>query len=293
MPTALLALAFLASAPRPAPRIEVQGHRGARALRPENTLPAFEYALEVGVDVLELDLVATQDDHLVVMHDPHLNPLLCVGPEGAAVPEGVAVRSLTLAQLKTYDCGAKQNPRFPKQVPVPGPRVPTLEALLEHVEASRHPAARKVAFNIELKLEPGRPELYPTPERFAELVLAPLKARGLLERVVIQSFDHRPLAAVKARAPKVKVAMLLSDNFPNPVAIARDLKAAIISPHHEWMTRDAVAALHAAGVKVVPWTANDEAAWARLVDMGVDGIITDDPAALIAYLKGRGLRSTQ
>lgn len=292
MPAALLAMALLTAA-RPGPRIEVQGHRGARALRPENTLPAFEYALSVGADMLELDVVVTKDDQVVVMHDPYLNPVLCTGPDGAPVPEGLAVRSLTLEALQRYDCGALKNPRFPRQVPVPGTRVPTLEAVLDLVKASPHPAAKKVGFNIELKLEPAHPELFPTPERFAELVVGLLGRRGVLNRVVIQSFDYRALVAVKALAPKARLAMLISDTFPNPVAIAKDLGAAIISPHHEWITKEAVRALHAEGVRVVPWTANDEAAWARLVDLGVDGIITDDPAALIAYLQGRKLRSTQ
>lgn len=284
------------AAPRPAPaaptepRIEVQGHRGARAMRPENTLPAFGYALEVGADVLELDVVVTRDDRLVVAHDPHVSPALCTGPKGRPVPEGLAIRSLTLAELRRFDCGAKKNPRFPEQVPAPGARIPTLEEVLDFVAKHEAPAAKTVGFNIETKIEPAHPELFPTPARFAGLLVQTLEAKAVVDRAVVQSFDARPLRAVRAKNPKIRIAMLISDNAPPLVPIAKDLGAAIISPHHEWITKAAVAELHAAGVRVVPWTANDEAAWARLVKMEVDGIITDDPARLIAYLKRRGLR---
>lgn len=293
LPLTLLALAVPLTGHakvRSKAKIQVQGHRGARALRPENTLPAFDYALEAGVDVLELDLLMTKDDRLVVMHDPHVSPVLCSGPRGRAVPKGLAVRTLTLAKLQTFDCGAKKNPRFPKQQPVPGTRIPTFEAVLDHVLASKHPSAQRVHFNIETKLEPAHPELFGRPKAIAARVVRLLKARGLLDRAVLQSFDARTLVAAKALAPTLRTSMLISDNAPPLVPIAKALGASFISPHHEWITAENVRELHAAGIKVVPWTANDAAAWQRLVAMEVDGIISDDPAALIAWLTQRGLR---
>src|SRR6266571_4402682 len=107
-----------------APKILVHGHRGTRARRPENTLPAFEYAIDQGVDVLELDVAVTKDDVAVISHDPLINVTICSGPN-----PGVAIRSLTLAELHRYDCGAKRNPNFPDQVPIPGTRVPTLDEI--------------------------------------------------------------------------------------------------------------------------------------------------------------------
>src|SRR5450755_4710334 len=108
-----------------APRILVHGHRGARALRPENTIPAFEYAIQAGADVLEMDVAVTKDNVLVISHDPHINPEICQGPH-----PGIAIRQLTLAELREYDCGALKNPHFPKQQPVPGTRIPTLDEVL-------------------------------------------------------------------------------------------------------------------------------------------------------------------
>ena len=107
-------------------RILVHGHRGARAMRPENTIPAFEYAIAQGVDVLELDMAVTKDDVLVVSHDPMLNPAICTGP---GTP--VAIRTLTLAELRKWDCGGKQNPLFSKQTPVPGTPIPTLDEVFD------------------------------------------------------------------------------------------------------------------------------------------------------------------
>jgi glycerophosphoryl diester phosphodiesterase len=275
---------------KPAQKIQIHGHRGARGVRPENTLPAFEYALKAGVDVLEFDLVVTKDDQLVVSHDAHINPVICVGPKGQPVAKDTPIRQLTLAQVRKYDCGSKQNPRFPDQVLVPGTRIPTLEEVLKNVKASKHPAAKTVHFNIETKIEPARPDLYPSPKRFAELVVQALNRAAVVPRTILQSFDARTLIAAKARDPKLRTSMLISDNAPPMVPIAKALKAEFISPHHLWITAEEVSKLHAAGVQVVPWTANSPEAWQRLVKLGVDGIITDYPGRLTAWMKKRGLR---
>ncbi len=265
--------------------IEVQGHRGARAVRPENTLAAFEYALGVGVDTLELDLAVTKDDVVVVSHDPHLTPERCLGPKGIILATPVAIRELSLEQVKAYDCGSLKNPRFPRQVLAPA-KIPTLDEVFALVKASKRP----VHFNLETKIFPAHPELTPEPKEFAELVVASVRRHGMVARTIVQSFDYRTLEAVKEIAPKLRIAMLQPDGLVPLVPVAKALRAEIVSPHHEWILKADVDALHAAGVRVVPWTANDEAAWARLLDLGVDGIITDDPAALITYLQKRGRR---
>lgn len=280
----MLALAAAPPEGRAMRSIEVQGHRGARAVLPENTLPAFTRALEVGAHTLELDVLATKDDVLVVGHDPILSPDLCLGPGGARLSGEVRVRALTLAELGAYDCGTLKNPRFPRQQPVPEARMPTLDEVFELVKTSKLPAARTVKLNIEAKSVPGQPELAPSPERFAELLVAAFAKSGLLERVTLQSFDHRILRAAKAREKRLVLAALVSDNHVDFVALSKGLGAAIVSPDKLWITKEDVDALHAAGVRVIPWTANTEAEWRRLVELGVDGIITDDPEALIRWL---------
>src|SRR5262245_19553289 len=259
--------------------ILVHGHRGARALRPENTIPAFEYAIQAGVDVLEMDMAVTKDDVLVVSHDPLLNPELCKGP-GPARP----IRTLTLGELRQWDCGTLRNPRFPKQTPIPGTRIPTLDEVFDL--ASRG----KFEFNIETKIFVDHPEYTPSPENFARLVLEAVRRHGLEARVILQSFDFRTLHAIKALAPAMRLSALYEQGPDSFVEVARRAGALIVSPEKDLVTPRKVKAAHAAGLQVVPWTANTRPEWDALVFAGVDAIISDDPAALIAYLKEKKLR---
>jgi len=269
------------------PTVEVQGHRGARGMRPENTLAAFRYALGVGVDVLELDVVVTKDEQLVVAHDLFLNPAICLAPGGGPITGRVPLRSLTLEELRRYDCGTLRNPRFPRQRPVPGERIPTLEEVFTLLETTD--GAAGVRLNIEAKSVPSRPDLTFTPAGWAEALAEALATPSRRARVTVQSFDHRILRALKARLPDVVIAALIAESLPDLVELARDLGAGIISPNLEWITGPVVDALQRAGVRVIPWTANTEDEWARLLDLGVDGIITDDPAGLVNFLHRRGL----
>ncbi|MFO0722698.1 MAG: glycerophosphodiester phosphodiesterase [Myxococcota bacterium] len=278
-------LVFYAVGAMPAAALEIQGHRGARAARPENTLPAFEHGLEVGADVLELDLLVTRDDQLVIGHDPILNPEICLDPSGKPLAGEVLVRSLRLEELQRYDCGSLRHPRFPRQVLVPKTKMPTLSELFALVRARKD--AARVRFNVEIKSVPGRPELGPPPEAFAKLLVDLLAKEKMSAQVVVQSFDHRTLREVHRLNKDLAISALTSDNYLDYVAIARGLGAKIISPDQLWITAEAVKELHAAGVRVIPWTANSEAEWARLIGLGVDGIITDDPEGLRRYLSAR------
>jgi len=260
-------------------RILVHGHRGARAVLPENTIPGFEYAIQAGADVLEMDVVVTNDDVPVVSHDPEINPEICRGPH-----PGAAIRTLTLAELREYDCGSLKNPRFAKQQLAPGARIPTLDEVLS---LSAH---TDVQFNIELKSFPNHPELAPPPDIFALLVLQAIRKRNLDSRSIVQSFDFRVLHAMKRLAPEIRIAALWEGAGRSFVEIAHEALTSIVAPEFHLVTPEAVEAAHAAQLELVPWTANTPEDWQKLIDAGVDGIITDDPAALIAYLKQNGLR---
>jgi glycerophosphoryl diester phosphodiesterase len=259
--------------------IQVHGHRGARAMRPENTLPAFEYAIAQGVDALELDMAVTKDNVIVVSHDPVLEAPVCTGPREKAV-----IHELTLAEVREWDCGAKQNPAFPKQQAVPGTKMPTLEEVFALAPKG------KFLFNIETKSFVDKPELTPPPEEFARMVLAAIRRHHLEARVVLQSFDFRTLIAMKKLAPQIKLSALYSGPAKDFVAIGREAGAGIVSPLAALVTVEQVKAAHAAGMEVLPWTVNTPEEWERLANAGVDGIISDDPAALIAWLKAKGKR---
>src|SRR4051794_328960 len=256
--------------------IQVHGHRGARAMRPENTLPAFEYAIAAGVDALELDMAVTKDNVLVVSYDPELRAPVCTGPTEKAV-----IHQLTLAEVRQWDCGAKQNPAFAKQQAVPGTKMPTLDEVFALAPKG------KFLFNIETKIFPARPELTPPPDEFARMVLAAIRKHHLESRVVLQSFDFRTLHAMKKLAPEIRRSALYSGAPRDFVAIAKEADAQIVSPEYRLVTPEQVKAAHAARLEVLPWTADKPEDWAKLVAAGVDGIISDDPAALIAFLKSR------
>lgn len=259
-------------------RILVHGHRGARARRPENTLPAFRYAIGIGVDVLELDVAVTKDNVPVISHDPLINATICSGPK-----PGIPIHTLTRSELDAYDCGAKKNPLFPDQVPVPGTRIPNLD------EVFALSAGNSVQFNVETKIFADRPELTPDPETFTKMILDLVRKHGLESRVILQSFDPRTLRVMKRLDPAIRRAALFEEKR-DWNEVAKEFEATLLSPEEHLVTPALVAQAHAAGREVVPWTSDTPADWARLVDAGVDAIITDDPAVLIAWLKARGLR---
>ncbi|HJQ59557.1 MAG TPA: glycerophosphodiester phosphodiesterase [Vineibacter sp.] len=312
-----LAVASLASIDAWAQGFDLQGHRGARGLAPENTLAGFRKTLEIGVTTLETDLAVTQDGTLVLSHDPLLNPDLTRGPDGKwLAATGPTIRSLTLTQVKSYDVG-RLNPdsryakQWPEQVAVDGERIPTLAELVELTAAIGKPQVR---FNIETKLTPQRPQDTPDPATFAALAIDAVRRQNIAARSTIQSFDWRTLTAIKRQAPDLQTACLTIDsggmNTVRPDAggaspwhdglkatdhggsVPRLVKAAgcgTWSMFWRNLTPELVAEARALGLKVVPWTVNDRADMARLLDMGVDGLITDYPDRLRAVMAGRGM----
>lgn len=276
----VVALTVMALAAYGQTRIPVHAHRGARVERPENTLAAFERAMEVGADMIELDTTVTKDNVVVVSHDPILNRKLCAGPEGEA-----RIRFMTLAEVKKFDCGAKPDPAFPGQKAVPGEWVPTLDEALELLKKGDS------AYNIEVKSDPKKPDLYPDPASYAKLVVDAIRRHKAEKRVQVQSFDFRIVIEVKKIAPELRLCALYGGMPKDFVEISKEAGGVkYVAPHYMLVTKDKVEAAHKAGLKVIPWTVNSPEAWDRLIDAGVDEIITDDPAGLIAHLKAKGRR---
>ncbi len=309
-----LALLLASVCAWPAAAFDVEGHRGARGLAPENTLAAFQRALDIGVTTLETDLAVTRDGVLVISHDPHLNADLVRGPDGGGLAgKGPTIHSLTLAELQRYDIG-RVNPgsayakQFPLQQPADGQRFPTL------AEVFALGAGKSVRFNIETKITPTSGGETPEPAVFARLTVDAIRSAGNSARVTVQSFDWRTLAEVKKIAPEIDTACLTIETAGNDTVQRR---AAVPSPwlaglslaqHGDSLPRvvkaagcatwsmfwrnlapDAVAQAHALGLKVLPWTVNDPADMARLIDWRVDGIITDYPDRLRRVMAEKGL----
>jgi len=320
----LLALfpALLLGACATAPPFDVQGHRGARGLAPENTLPAFERALAIGVTTLELDVAVTRDGVVVISHDPRVNPDLARGPDGKWI-EGtpLEIHDLTYLELMKYDVGrlkpgTNYAKSFPDQVPVDGTRIPRLADLFALVERLGN---RQVRFNIETKVSPLAPDQTLPVTPFTRALLAEVRKAGMASRTSIQSFDWRTLAVVQKEAPEMPTVYLTAqqkflDNIcTGPQAgtpevppyacesspwtgdyqlqvqgsVPKMVKAAggdIWSPFHRDIDAAKVAEAHALGLKVIAWTVNDPESIAKVLALGVDGIISDRPDIVRAEL---------
>jgi len=287
-------------------RLDLQGHRGARGLAPENTLPAFARALGIGVTTLEMDCAITQDGAVVVSHDPALNPDITRGPDGKWLGKaGPAIWSLTFSELQRYDVG-RLNPsnayakRWPEQQPADGTHIPRLADVFALVRKSGNEAVR---FNIETKISPLEPNQTTGPEDFARKLVAAIREGGMARRATIQSFDWRTLQVVQKEAPEIATVYLTVQKgfmdsiqadkdgspwtagvkFRDHGSVPRMVKAAggtVWSPYYAEITREQVKEAQSLGLKVVVWTANDPADMRRLIEWGVDGIISDRPDLL-------------
>jgi glycerophosphoryl diester phosphodiesterase len=304
----LLALALAL----PAFAFDLQAHRGGRGLMPENTLPAFEHALALGVDTLELDIGVTADGVVVIAHDPYLNPLIVRDAGGQFLPagKGPLIRSLSFAQLQAYELGRIQPgtpyaTTFATQQGRDGLRFPTLASLFARAKAL---GANEVRFNIETKLDPGRPEDTVSAEAMTRALLQVVREAGMAQRVTIQSFDWRSLQLVQQLEPRMSTAYLTiqtanTDNVRDGTwtaglriadhgSVPRLVKAAggaVWSPNGGAVTEALVKEAQALGLKVVPWTINAPADLDRFIGWGVDGLITDYPDRLREAMARRGM----
>lgn len=301
-----------AGAPGSSRGFDLQAHRGGRGLAPENTLAAFSQATALGVDTLELDIGLSADGVPVVSHDTRLNPDHTRDAQGRWLPaQGPSIHSLTVAQLQAYDVGrldpaTAYGRQFATQQPHDGERIPTLAQLFARLQAQ---GATRVRFNIETKIDPTKPEETSMPEPMVRALLAEIDRAGVASRVTVQSFDWRTLALVGRLAPQLPRAYLTSartlrdSRWTAGLAAAdfgstpRLVKAAagagpgalIWSPAFADLTPEALREAHALGLAVLPWTVNQRADMARLLDWGVDGLITDYPDVLRSVMAERGL----
>lgn len=312
----LLAPFVLATAlVRPAGAFDLEGHRGTRGLAPENTLAAFRKALAIGVTTLETDLAVTRDNVLVLSHEPYLNPALTRDGSGRFLSaNGPDIHAIDLAALRRYDVG-RLNPGhsygkgFPEQVPADGERMPTLDELFALAREQG-----TVRLNLETKITPGGEHGVPDPATFARLVLAAIDRSGMAERIAVQSFDWRTLVEIKRQRPRQATACLtIVASSMNTVqadasgaspwhaglkladhgSLPRLVKAAgceTWSMFWRNLTPPLAAEAKALGLKVLPWTVNDPGQMAQLIDLGVDGLITDYPDRLRKVLAAKGMR---
>lgn len=303
--------ALVALLPLAAVAFDLQGHRGARGLAPENTMAAFRAALALGVTTLETDVGITRDGVPVLVHDRSLNPATTRDADGRWVGAPTPrVRDLDAEALRRFDVG-RLDPastyarQWPQQVPADGERIPRLADLLALAKA----APRPVRLNIETKLSPLAPDDTVDPAAFARIVVDAVRGAGLVERTTLQSFDWRTLVAARKLAPELRTACLTleggsSDNVKpdasgrspwlagmapaSPPAMAKEAGCATWSPFWRNATAERIAEAHRLGLTVIPWTVNEPGDMAAVIEAGADGLITDYPDRARRVLAERG-----
>ena len=296
---------------------DLQAHRGGRGLAPENTLTSFSNALDIGVNTLELDVGITKDGIVVISHERYLYADITRDAQGVFLTaRGPTIASLTLAALILYDVG-RQNPAskyaksFPQQKGTDGERVPTLASLFAFAVKR---GAGDVRFNIETKISPSAASETLAPEPFVRALIAEIRKAGLTSRATIQSFDWRTLLSAQREAPEIVTVYLTSQQGAGDMvqvgkpgaspwlggydvddyagSVPKLVKAAggtVWSPNYKDVTEVLVREAQTLGLKIVPWTVNEDADLTRLLDMKVDGLITDYPDRLRALMKARGM----
>ena len=280
--TSLLALASSATA-QYIPKFDVQGHRGARGLKPENTIPAFLLAIDSGVTTIELDVVITKDKKVVVSHEPWISAAICLTPSGSPLQpkdeKKFNIYQLTYDEVKEFDCGSLGNKNFPQQekVPISKPLLSEVIAAVEnHIKSY---ASYEVDYNIEIKSSPeGDKKFHPSVEEFSDLVYELVDEYLPLERIVIQSFDFRALKYWHSKYPHIRLAALVENTKSIDSNLAAlGFKPSVYSPYFKLLSKEKVLHLHRQKIRVIPWTVNEVSDMLSLKGMGVDGFITDYP----------------
>jgi glycerophosphoryl diester phosphodiesterase len=286
------------SSPRSGQRgFEIQGHRGARGLFPENTVEGFRAVIGLGVQIVELDIGVTSDGVPVVFHDVALSPDIVREPSGAWITTPTPILRLSRAQLSKYDVGrlrpqSDYAARYPDQSPHDGARIPALA----DVFAITVPAGVRV--DAELKTLPSAPGLTVSPDAMAESVLAVAALAGATGLLDVRSFDWRGLRATAARDPGIPLTFLTSPQTsadPDlwwgrsmdgslPRTIAAERPASTWAPELGSFDRAAIDEAHALGLRVVPWTVNAPDAMRRMIEWGADGFCTDRPDTAFAVI---------
>ena len=278
------------------PSFDLQGHRGARGLLPENTIPAFLHALDLGVTTLEMDSVINAEGHVVVSHEAWMSAMICSHPDGSAVSvneeKKLRIYAMSDQQLATYDCGQRGHPDFPRQRPMPVAK-PLLRDVFLAVEAHAETTTIRgrsgpVRYNIEIKSRPEHDGIFhPGVVEFANILYGLVYAFDLTGRTTIQSFDPRALEAVHAIDRQISTSLIVANHDGLQANLGRlSFTPAIYSPDYALLDRRQIEAAHALNMGVVPWTVNDRKTMLELIAMGVDGFITDYPDLGMDVLKG-------
>lgn len=265
------------------PKFDVQGHRGARGHMPENTIPAFLYAIEAGVTTLELDLAITKDKQVIVSHEGWMSAAICLDTTGNAIKDKDEkkhnIYKMTYEQVLKYDCGSKVNDRFPDQQKIQVTKPLLKDVIIQIENYIKGNGLYEVDYNIEIKTEPQTDnKFHPKPQEFSDLVFDLIDQYLPWERVVIQSFDFRVLKYWHEKHPEVRLAALVDNlNTIEENLAALGFTPSIYSPEYKLLSKEEIRHCHELKMRVIPWTVNDPKEMTELKAWSVDGFITDYP----------------
>ncbi|WP_299364620.1 glycerophosphodiester phosphodiesterase family protein [Winogradskyella sp.] len=265
--------------------VDIQGHRGCRGLLPENSLPAFEKAIDLGVHTLELDIAITKENEVVVSHEPFMSRTICFNPEGEIIPEDMDMAynlyEMTHEEIKQFNCGSKFHPIYPEQK-----KIKTYKPLLSEVFELAKAKKNNIKFNIEIKSKPTYYGIYtPHPEAYVKIVLDEIEKYDMFSHVNLQSFDLAILEEIKKQSPKMPVALLIDEDETIKAKLAKlSYQPEIISPYFKLLSQQDIENYQSQGYLIIPWTINEAKDMKIMLDWHVDGIITDYPDKLIKML---------
>ncbi|WP_281632893.1 glycerophosphodiester phosphodiesterase family protein [Flavobacterium luteolum] len=269
--------------------IEVQGHRGDRGNFPENSISAFLSAVKKGADVVELDVVISKDQKVVVSHEPFMSSQYMLDSEGKPIAKdkekSFNLYEMTYDSIRKFDGGSRGNSSFPMQQKQKTYK-PLLSEVIDSVEGFIAKSNLKpVRYNIEIKSEKSDyGKRQPEPEAFTDLVMKIIKEKGIERKINIQSFDPTVLNVMHKRYPKTKIAYLVGEGSVAKNLSLLDFKPEIYSPHYKLLNQTAVDSLRLMKIKIIPWTVNDDKAIDNMIQLKVDGIITDYPEKVLQKL---------
>lgn len=265
----------------------IQGHRGCRGLYPENSLPAFQHALEMGVTVLEMDVCLSKDGQVYVSHEPYMNPLYASFSDGRPVSDAsINLYQKTYAEIKSFDVGSRGNKLFPEQAHVATYK-PLLSEVLALGEAYARKTGRRIEYNIEIKSEPVEYGISQpvSVKEFADKVWTVISASISPSALILQSFDFAVLQYWKTAIHQGRISALVEKETPEQMLSSLGFVPEIFSSSHKYLTKEQIDFCHSKGMQVIPWTINTTAEMQQFSDWKVDGIITDYPNRAPQFLK--------
>ena len=271
-------------------RVEIHGHRGARGYLPENTIPSFIRAIELGATAIELDVVISKDKNVVVSHEPYMSSKICNCPDGKQIRNPKKLHNIyqmNYTEISKYDCGSRKQKNFPYQTNM-AVNKPLLEDVFAQIESYLTKNNLKpIVYNIEIKSDERVDNIFqPEPSEYVAIFLQSIESFQInLSRILVQSFDLRILQELHKINDEVQISFLIANAKTIDSNIDElGFQPNYYTPYYKLLNQKKVSYLHSRNIKVGTWTVNSSKEIARMINIGVDAIISDYPDKVLFEL---------